>query len=525
MSDVVLLYPRTGLDVKKVSVGLPLPLLAVASEIVQDFSVKIIDQRTDDQWEQTLINELKTKPLCVGITAMTGHQIFHGLHASRIVKEFSEGVPTVWGGMHVTLKAEESIQHPFVDIVVKGDGEWVFRDLVRTLAAKKPLDGVGGIFWKENGKVQQNQEAAPLVLDQTFPYPFELVDVENYVSPGEYLFPGIKRVLPFMGSRGCPFNCTFCSEPVLTKVYKMMKPEIIHERTAYMAKKFKLDMILFYDEEFFVNKKWAARVGELINGEFKWWTQTRANDLLKVDLKKLEKCGLYVTAPGLESGSNRILKFIKKQEVVEEYHKANRALAETGILTMYNLMMGFPTETREELYETIDFSMELMKENPNAYIHSLSLFTPLPGTELTQQSKAFGYNEPTDLESWVETSRHNLVTPWLKDNLDMYLNLAYTSKFVGPRAKMAAKRYWWMPAIMFDFYSWLIQRRWHKRVFKNTWDVKLLRFLHKKFVNPELTKSKTKPTGRPKIENRQPPRDALSKKTESPLVLEGFATH
>lgn len=489
MSDVVLFYPRTGLDVKKVSIGLPLSLLTISSEIVDEFSVKIIDQRVHKNWEQDLIDELKTKPLCVGITAMTGHQIFHGLHASRIVREYSDGVPVVWGGMHVTLTADQSIKHPLVDIIVKGDGEWVFRDLVRALAAKKPLESVGGIYWKKNGQIQINPEAPSLVLDQTLPYPFELVDVENYVAPGEYLFPGIKRVLPFMGSRGCPFKCTFCSEPALTKIYKMMKPELIYERTSHMAEKFNLDMVLFYDEEFFVNAKWATRVSELIDGKFKWWTQTRANDLLRVDLNKLERTGLYVTAPGLESGSNRILQFIKKKETVEEYHEVNKRLAKTDIQVIYNLMMGFPGESLEELYETIDFAMALIKENPKAYIHSLSLFTPLPGTELTEQSKAWGYKVPEDLESWIETSRHNLNTPWIKDKLDLYLNLAYTSKFVGRAAKMTLQQYRWIPPFIFDFYSWLIQHRWKKRKFKNTWDVKLIRFVHKRVVNPILTLS------------------------------------
>ena len=490
MSDVILFYPRTGLDVKKVSVGLPLPLLAVASEIVRDFSVKIIDQRVDDDWANTLIEEVKKRPLCVGITAMTGHQIFHGLAASRIVREYGDGIPIVWGGMHVTLMAQQSIMHPLVDIVVKGDGEWAFRDLVRALADKRSVDTVGSIFWKDDGKVRMNPDGPSLILDQTLPYPFDLVNVENYVSPGEYLFPGLKRVLPFMGSRGCPFKCTFCSEPALTKVYKMMKPEIIYERTSTMAKRFNLDMILFYDEEFFVNTKWATRVAELINGEFKWWTQTRANDLLRVDLKKLERCGLYVTVPGLESGSNRVLEFIKKKETVGEYLEANRRLAQTGILVMYNLMMGFPGETREEVYETLDFAIQLMKDNPKSYIHSLSLLTILPGTELFEQSKQWGYVPPGDLESWTETSRHNIVNPWLKDNMEMYVNLAYTSKFVGPRAKMMAQKYWYIPPFAFDIYDRVIRRRWRKRMFKNSWDVKLLRFLHKTFVNPVLTRPK-----------------------------------
>ncbi len=508
MSDVVLFYPRTGLDVKKVSVGLPLPLLTIASELHEDFSIKIIDQRVDPHWEQTLIRELKTGPLCFGVTAMTGHQIYHGLNACRIVRENSEGVKTVWGGMHVTLTPDESIKHPLVDIVVKGDGEWVFRDLVRTLAAGKPLDDVGGLYWKKDGEVRVNSCGLSVVLDETKPYPFHLVNIEDYVEPGEYLYPGIKRVLPFMGSRGCPFKCTFCSEPVLTKVYKMMKPELVHERTAYMADKFNLDMILFYDEEFFVNTKWANKIGELINGKFKWWTQTRANDLLRQDLPKLEKCGLYAIAPGLESGSDRILKFIKKEETVKEYREANHRLAQTGIQVTYNMMMGFPTETLEELYETIDFTMELMRENPNAYVNSLSPFTPLPGTELTEQSKQYGFVKPTSLEGWIETSRHNLKTPWLDKNIEMYRSLSYTSKFIGRRAQMALQQYWWIPKFIFKLYSALIQRRYRKRIFKETWDVKVIRYVHEHVVNPVLNLSKIKSSSPVKIHDKDPMSDA-----------------
>lgn len=490
MSDIVLIYPRTGLDLTKVSVGLPMSLLAISSEIVGDFSVKIIDQRVSKNWEADLIEELKSKPLCVGISAMTGYQIFHGLRAARIVREHSEDVPIIWGGMHVTLTAEESIRHPLVDIIVKGDGEWTFRDLVRALAVRKTLEGVGGLYWKERGTVRKSDEAPSLVLDQTLPYPFELIDAENYVHHGEYLFPGIKRTLPFMGSRGCPFKCTFCSEPALTKVYKMMKPELIYERTSDMVRRFRLDMVTFYDEEFFVNSRWATRVAELIDGKFKWWTQTRANDLLRVDLQKLERCGLYVVAPGLESGSNRILKFIKKKETVDEYIEVNRRLAKTGIIAQYNLMMGFPGETTEELYETVDLCLRLINGNSRVYINSLSLFTPLPATELIEQSKQWGYRAPEGLEDWTWTSRHNFATPWLAEKLEVYLNLAYTSKFIGPRAKMLAQSYAIVPDFVFDLYSALIQRRWRKRIFKNTWDVRLLRYLHKRFVNPVLEQTK-----------------------------------
>lgn len=212
----------------------------------------------------------------------------------------------------------------------------------------------------------------------------------------------------------------------------------------------------------------------------------RANDLLRVDLKKLEQCGLHAVCPGLESGSDRILKFVKKDETVEQYREANRRLAKTGIRVIFGMMMGFPTETDQELYETLDLTMELLKENPNAFLHSLSLFTPLPGTELTEQSRQWGYELPTDLEGWIGATRYSLNTPWQKERSAMYLNLAYTSWFVGPRAKTAFAAIRWVPRICFDLYSRLIHRRWRRRSFRHTWDVRLLRFAHEKLVNPAL---------------------------------------
>lgn len=485
MTDVIMIYPRTGFDQKGVSITLPLSVLSAASGLIGEFSVKIIDQRVMDNWEEVLEKELKSKPLCVALSSMTGTQIFFALQVSRFVKENHPEIPVIWGGMHVTLMTEQSLKHPDIDFIIKGEGEIAFRDFVRTLADGKRFENVSGLGWKEeDGTLRINPDGPAPDLNNLPTIPYHLVDIEDYTTPSQFLYPGVKRLLPFQGTRGCPFKCTFCSEPALTKVYRMMKPELFYEHTMELVHKYNLNHILFYDEEFFVNARWATKVAELINGQYSWWAQTRADDLLRIDLKKMERCGMLIVAPGLESGSDRILKWIKKRETVEQYLTANKKLAETKIIPQYNFMMGFPSETLDELNETVDLALQLLENNPLTVINQFSAFTPLPGTELLDISvKDFGFKLPEKLEDWIGISRRRLPTPWMQEKLEVHQNLMYTSIFVSDQAKRFAQKYWWFPQFIFSCYSYLLKSRWKKHQFKNTLDIKLLRLIHK-FYSP-----------------------------------------
>ena len=481
MADVLAIYPKTGFDQKGVSITLPLAILSAVSGLIGEFSVKIIDQRTMENWKQTLEKELKLKPLCVALSSMTGTQIFYALEISSFIKKNYPDIPIVWGGMHVTLMAEQSLVHPSIDFVIKGEGETSFRDFVRELASRKNFETVSGLGWKKtNGALHINPEGASPDINNLPAIPYHLVDIEDYTTPSQFLYPGVSRLLPFQGSRGCPFKCTFCSEPAITKVYRMMRPELFYERAIEVVQRYNLNHLTFYDEEFFVNAKWATRIAELINGQFTWWVQSRADDLLRIDLKKMERCGMLIVAPGLESGSNRMLKWIKKGETVEQYLTANKRLAETAIIPQYNFIIGFPGESQEELNETVDLALQIMEDNPLAVINSFSPFTPLPGTELLDISvKEFGFKLPDTLEGWVGISRRRLPTPWMREKLEVHRNLMYTSVFISNQAKRFAQKYWWFPQFIFDLYSQLLKRRWRNHRFENTIDTRLVQLIHR----------------------------------------------
>ncbi len=496
MSDVVIIYPKTGFDTKGVTVTLPLSILGAASGLVKDYSVKLIDQRTQDDWKAVLKREITEKNAkVVAVSSMTGTQIYFALEITIAAKEIDPDIPVIWGGMHATLMAEQTLRHPKIDFVMKGEAELSFPAFMRELTGARSYQSVGGLCWKEkDGTIRINADGPTPDINALPDLPYEGLNIEDYTQPTEYLFGGISRLLPYQGSRGCPYKCTFCSEPVLTKVYRMVKAERFYEQTMKLKERFNLDHIPFYDEEFFVNVRWANRIAEMVNGQYTWIAQTRADDLLRIDLDKMEKCGLRVVWPGLESGSNRVLEFIKKRQTVNQYLEANRKLAATNIVPKYNFIIGYPGETLEELNATVDLTLQLLKDNPKAVVNSFSPFTPLPGTELLDISvKEYGFKPPQTLEEWVGISRRQLPAPWMREKgkLEMHKNLMYTSVFLNT-AKRFAQDYWWAPQFAFDWYSKLIEHRWKKHTYERTVDIRLMEMLHRYYSPVDFLSSSTK---------------------------------
>ena len=440
-----------------------------------DFRVRILDQRVARDFWGELKDELKARPLLAGISSMTGRQLHYALEISRFIKEHS-GTPVAWGGVHATACPVQTMENPWVDFVVKGEGETALKPLLEILGRKSDnFERVPGLFWKRKARLHSTPEAEPFDINAGR-LAWHLAPAESYVSPIEYLHKGIHRLLPFEASRGCPFRCTYCSEPMLTRKYRMMEAGRVVDQCFEMVERFKLDHISFYDDEFFVNKKWATHVAEAINGKFTWYAQTRAADLLNIDLSRMEKCGLRILAPGLESGSNRVLKKIKKGETVEEYREANRRLAKTGIRVNYNFMSGFPTETAQERGETASLVLELLRTNKNAAVFSVCPPIPLPATELFKDAvKNHGLVEPQRLEDWIPMILRNPeCQPWLdrKGRRDVSF-LYYTSHFLCSALRPIQRGR--VIRLLRKAYVATVKFRWRLRLFWMNWEIPLLR--------------------------------------------------
>jgi len=475
MSDIVLVYPKTGFDIKGVSIDPPLSLLAIASTVIDKYSVKIIDQRMNDNWQHALINELKFNPLCVGITSMTGPQIKYALEATRIVKSVKPDMKVVWGGVHATLLPEQTLAYELIDIIVIGEGEVTFKELVDSLKEQKELKNIRGIAFKNNGSIFITEARDYLDLNALPEIPYNLVNIEDYIG-SQGRFRGINmRSLIFISSRGCPWGCTYCCNPRLSKrKWRALSAEETFKRVSNLVKKYQLNAITFHDEEFLVDQKRAEEIAGLIRGEFKWWIQARMDRLKDSHLEFLNDSGLVAVQPGIESGSDRILKMIKKGETVSDILIANKILVETDIIPLYNFMMGFPTETYKELMQTVDLALQLLKDNPKAQVSGFYTCIPYPGTELFELAKYEGFQVPSTLEEWAKYNRQHLETPWIKNKINVFKSLMVASKFIdGSRLKHRLDEAFggidspdWPYKLLAKFYRYC----WRKRIFGTPFD-------------------------------------------------------
>lgn len=486
MPDFVIVYPKTGFDIKGASVELPLSALSVASVLIDRRDVQIIDQRTDDNWQTTLKKALAHNPLAVGVSSMTGTQIKYGLDVARIVKDFPE-TKMIWGGVHATLLPEQTAENPLIDYVIVGDGEPPIPALLDSIEKERGFEKVPNLIYKKDQKIKKNQSGAQLNMDALSDIPFELVNINHYIDSRAMVNENVKRVLPFIGSRGCPFRCAFCCNPVLSKRrWRAMSPERVFEQVEAMVDLFNLDGITFHDENFFGNLKRAEKIAKMIKGRYAWSVQARMDDLARVDLKMFEKNGLSLVQPGIETGSPRIMKMIHKDESIPTILKANRKLAKTNITGVYNFMMGFPTEKLSEINQTVDLALKLIKENPNATLSGFYVFVPYPGSELYDLAVKEGqFSPPKTLEGWATYSRMHLNTPWIQDRIPLLKNLMFTSKFIdGKRMQNIFKKFHIPNAVMNSF-SGRYRKKWEEKDFEDSIDIKLLHSFAKHYFKWE----------------------------------------
>jgi radical SAM superfamily enzyme YgiQ (UPF0313 family) len=406
MADIVLVNPRIGIYNKVFKPFMPLALLAVATFPRQEgFRVRIIDQHMDPDWESTLAAALRERPLCVGITSMTGTQLRWALRAAALVKAHGS-TPVVWGGVHGTLFPRETIAHPHIDVIVKREGELIFRDLVRALADGRPLDSVPGLVFKTGGTVRETEDPPFLDLDPLPLLPYDLLDVRSYLHT--YFYE--PDVIEIETSRGCPFDCGFCyNKRFNAQRWRAKSPERVVENMEHLAETYGITNILAIDDSFFVSIRRVRGIVERIRNsrfDFRFGFQGRLQGVLEMsdsDLERMVEAGCRFLQFGVESGSPRILKMINKRISVADVLEVNARLARyPQIAPFYNFIVGFPTETREDVMQTVALAWRLLEQNPAACIGTIHIYKEYPGTPLYDAAIADGYRPPSTLEEWSE---------------------------------------------------------------------------------------------------------------------------
>lgn len=444
MSDVVLVMPTEGFW-NKLSNGHTLPAAVLAASSLLDkegYSVKIIDQRVNPMWKHDLKKELDKQPLFAGTTAMTGPQISSALTISRIIKE-SE-TPVVWGGVHPSLLPQQTLVHPHIDMVVQGEGEATLLELAVALEKQKSLSGIKGLWYKKGEKIVSNPTRPFSDMNDLPDLPYHLVDVTKY----SFTLYGT-RMLAFFSSRGCPFACGFCYNSAYNqRKWRALTAKNTLERVDYLLNTFKVDGVWFRDDNFFVDKK---RADDILRGIKKmdadWGASGARVDFMNVlsnhFIDLMNKSGCKFLVMGAESGSNRILKLVKKGITQEKIIGLNIKLRKLNAVQRYNLMVGFPSETRKDIRDTVNLALRLLKDNKNAIVSQFLIFTPYPGTALFDMAVERGFKPPDKLEGWSALRFEKTSLPWQEDGTTEILRmLAFTSWFLDKKMEGLAKSKW-----------------------------------------------------------------------------------
>lgn len=267
-----------------------------------------------------------------------------------------------------------------IDVAVFGEGEETVVETINALENGDGLKGVKGIAFNHKGKPFRTELRPPITNLDEIPFPaYEFFPMEKYLTtPGKLSRRGFgKRDLSMITSRGCPYSCTFCYRPEWEKVRHRSVDNVLSE-IRYLMDNYRMDAVTFNDELTLRSKKYAYKLCDVLEKTGIYWGCVgRVNIVDEKLLRRMYETGCKWITYGIESGSESILKEMKKNAKVEKAKKAVIWTKKAGIGTNPTFIIGYPSETRETVMESVDF----MKETG---LHPDSIFfaTPYPGTEL-----------------------------------------------------------------------------------------------------------------------------------------------
>ncbi|ADW67648.1 B12-binding domain-containing radical SAM protein [Granulicella tundricola] len=421
---VVLFYPPYDGP----PLGAPLSLLALAGTLREaNFEVVLIDAAIEDH-HLDRIEEECASALCIGISVLTGPMIRGAIIAAQHVKRTNPSVSVVFGGWHPTLCPESTLREPYVDIVVRGQGELTIVELAVALAEKKPLDFITGISWKKNGRLIENFERRVQPVD-TFAQPaFDMTDFDAYEKKSG------KRELAYATSIGCPYACNYCTDMVVYKRrFNAYAAEHVVAELTGLVKRYRITHVALLDSNFPVDLKRAIAIARgIVDSGVKFaWTFQASTDFIcrmsQEEVQLLADSGVRYMGFGTESTSKAVLKMMnKRHQRVDEMYETARKAELAGIRVNFNLILGYPGETEADRLETFRTMSDIGRHFKNVRF-SPNIFTPYPGIPIWPQLRELGVVEPQTLEEWETMPLGANLLPWLRGRELARLNrmLAY----------------------------------------------------------------------------------------------------
>jgi anaerobic magnesium-protoporphyrin IX monomethyl ester cyclase len=313
------------------------------------------------------------RPDIVGVHTKT---LTHARAVEVAHRARAEGAFTVAGGPDAATRPLEYLTAGF-DAVVPGEGESALVDLAHRVHDLADPSGIPGLTLRREGRLLRGPPR-PFLRDlDALPLPaWDLIDMEAYL--GRWQRATGERRAAVLTSRGCPFDCSWCSKPTFGRTYRQQSPERVVAELRSLKDQYGVDYVRFCDDVFGVSRPWIDRLLTLLIEEhlaLRWECLARV-DLLKPDLlRRMRSAGLERVYVGVESGSQKMLDLMNRGTRLAQVERTAAALREEGIRQFWFLMLGYPGETLEDIEATLRLFRRFSPEE-----YSVSIAVPVPGT-------------------------------------------------------------------------------------------------------------------------------------------------
>ncbi|HLX10659.1 MAG TPA: cobalamin-dependent protein [Thermoanaerobaculia bacterium] len=450
---VLLINPRIC---SRRSIRLPLSLLALGAALEGEHRYQLLDGNVDADAGGSALGFLAAAGEAVaGVSVMPGPQVGPAIAISTAIRAAHPGVPIVWGGYFPTLYPGAAIHAPYVDYVVRGQGEDTFRELLAALAGGGPHGGpnggpngaardlaalaaIRGLTWKdEDGTVVHNADRAFRPPDELPPLPYERVgDVARYLRPS------------FMGSRtavhqaaiGCRYHCEFCGVVSMWNGFTRLQGAArLAAAGAELRDRWGATALQFYDHNFFDTEEGSIPLLAALEGlGLPWWCYARADTLAGFSARtwqRIRRSRLAMAYIGAESASDEALRRMKKGSRVEHTLEVAHRCREHGVIPELSFILGGPDgDQAAEIESTFRFIRRIKAIHPESEV-VLYFYSPTPrrepASELTRAAgrrlpvlERYGPDGPelpSTPEEWTEPRWLDYVchrdAPWLTPRL------------------------------------------------------------------------------------------------------------
>jgi radical SAM superfamily enzyme YgiQ (UPF0313 family) len=448
---VLLINPRAC---SQRSMRLPLSLLSLGAVLEGRADYRIIDGNVDPDPTRTALEALAADPhTLIGMSVMPGPQVAPAIRLASALRAAHPQVPIVWGGYFPTLYTDAAINAPYVDYLVRGQGEETLLELLERLPDAGPprglasachseaLGAVRGLTWKdEEGAIHHNLDR-PFRQPDAFPMlPYDRLgdrvgDVVRYLRPS---FLG-RRTAVHQAAIGCRYRCTFCGvASMFNGQTHLQGPARLLETLTILRDRYGATSMQYYDNNFFDREETSVPLLEALGRvELPYWCYARADTLANFSAPTWElirRSQLRMAYIGAEGATDRALKSMKKGTRVEHTLEVAQRCRENGVIPEFSFILGGPDDPEGETEQTLEFVKRIKRIHPECEV-ILYFYSPTPQRDpnwikgdrsashrpVLSRYGPSGPPLPTTPEEWTQPQWVEYVchqdAPWLTDRM------------------------------------------------------------------------------------------------------------